>query len=545
MIVVAEPLTDDFAVTDGHVRRCCHRRRRDSSRGRRGGRHTGTRGGCYTGSRCHRRVCGGWLRGRGRARLDGDGRHLLDRNAQRGGGGGGGAEFAGVIKRGLHRGGGGGGGHGDGGGDEHAARGDGDRDERLVDAGGGGDLLLQARGVRVVADAAAGREREHHRLRRRHCSRPWCHRRRRHSSPGRRGRRYTVTRCHRRRRSGSPGRSCSPGRRGGRCQRSRQRPEGRGRGCRGGASLGVLPLDVVEQVAAAGSTAAERREDAELGHVKETHGNRALALKRGQVVRVRRPVLELSVLRGAELGGVHIASDGDLRILRQVVVDERVVERHALLAAAVLERIEVVDVHGEVLNRVLQKMRHGVFSSVLKGGLTGRGGGRLGGRKPSGHDGAAVRSAGRVRGAQGDRCAAVCARGVIVHEEGVGETKLDEVAGLAVRVHLVDGAEHAVHPVHRRVVRRVVLTREELHVDLFAIRRCPDVVDAQRLGSIGVRTESLQIRPFDRACLRVEDLAVREVIVADGEASARRSHNFGMDQCKQERYERATHGGVA
>merc|ERR1719424_2648333 len=81
-----------------------------------------------------------------------------------GGGGGGGAESGG--ERGLHRGGGGGGGHGDGGGDDHAAAGHIDGDERHVDAGGGGDAPLQARGVRVVADATTGRQREHDRLRR-------------------------------------------------------------------------------------------------------------------------------------------------------------------------------------------------------------------------------------------------------------------------------------------------------------------------------------------------------------------------------------------
>eukprot|EP00964_Phaeocystis_antarctica_P060363 scaffold36000_cov60-Phaeocystis_antarctica.AAC.5 len=106
---------------------------------------------------CRRRVA---PRVRARAR---DGRRRQYRDAQRGGGGGGGAEGGG--ERGLHRcevgGGGEGGGHGDGGGDEHAGGGHTDRDERRVDTGGGGDVLLQGRGVRIVTDAAAGRQREH------------------------------------------------------------------------------------------------------------------------------------------------------------------------------------------------------------------------------------------------------------------------------------------------------------------------------------------------------------------------------------------------
>eukprot|EP00964_Phaeocystis_antarctica_P081798 scaffold51202_cov65-Phaeocystis_antarctica.AAC.10 len=95
------------------------------------------------------------------------GGHLLDREAQHGGGGGGSAKGGG--ERGLHliscsH----GGGHGDGRGDAHAggARGGhADRDERLVDGRGFDNLLLQFRlvVVREVADAAAGRQREHDR----------------------------------------------------------------------------------------------------------------------------------------------------------------------------------------------------------------------------------------------------------------------------------------------------------------------------------------------------------------------------------------------
>eukprot|EP00964_Phaeocystis_antarctica_P010080 scaffold5509_cov45-Phaeocystis_antarctica.AAC.1 len=102
----------------------------------------------------------------GRDRFDGDGGFRLHSDAEGGRGGVGGAEARG--ERGPDRRSCGGGGHGDGGGDEHAGGGDADRDERLVDARGGGNLLLQARlvVVRVVADAAAGRQREHDRSRR-------------------------------------------------------------------------------------------------------------------------------------------------------------------------------------------------------------------------------------------------------------------------------------------------------------------------------------------------------------------------------------------
>jgi len=55
------------------------------------------------------------------------------------------------------------GGHGDGGGDDHAARCHGDGDEVHIDSGGVGHLLPQGRGVRVVADDTGCRqgEREH------------------------------------------------------------------------------------------------------------------------------------------------------------------------------------------------------------------------------------------------------------------------------------------------------------------------------------------------------------------------------------------------
>eukprot|EP00964_Phaeocystis_antarctica_P084102 scaffold52955_cov45-Phaeocystis_antarctica.AAC.3 len=102
----------------------------------------------------------------GQGRLDSDSGHLLNRDAQRDGGVADGAEGGG--ERGLHLVGSLGGGHGDAGGDAHAGGGHADRDERLVDARGVSNLLLQARLVvaRVVADAAAGSQREHDRLRR-------------------------------------------------------------------------------------------------------------------------------------------------------------------------------------------------------------------------------------------------------------------------------------------------------------------------------------------------------------------------------------------
>eukprot|EP00964_Phaeocystis_antarctica_P102068 scaffold67484_cov67-Phaeocystis_antarctica.AAC.2 len=69
-------------------------------------------------------------------------------------------------ERGLHRDGGGGGGHGNVGSDDHAGGGHADRHERHVDAGGSGNAPLQARGVGVIGDAAAGRQCQHDCLRR-------------------------------------------------------------------------------------------------------------------------------------------------------------------------------------------------------------------------------------------------------------------------------------------------------------------------------------------------------------------------------------------
>ena len=87
--------------------------------------------------------------------------YLLHSDAERGGGVGGVAEGRG--ERSLHGSGGGGGGDRDGGGDAHAGGDHADRDGWLGDAGGGCNLPLQAGGVRVVADAATGHEREYDR----------------------------------------------------------------------------------------------------------------------------------------------------------------------------------------------------------------------------------------------------------------------------------------------------------------------------------------------------------------------------------------------
>eukprot|EP00964_Phaeocystis_antarctica_P056141 scaffold33091_cov61-Phaeocystis_antarctica.AAC.5 len=111
-----------------------------------------------------------------------------DGDPQRGGGGLGGAELGldevthGIALHGR--------GHGDGRGDEHAAGLDGDRHERRVDAGGGGEVRLEAgRDVgRVVFDVAVGRHTDDDDLRRRRVGRR--RRRRGRRRRGRRGRRH-------------------------------------------------------------------------------------------------------------------------------------------------------------------------------------------------------------------------------------------------------------------------------------------------------------------------------------------------------------------
>eukprot|EP00964_Phaeocystis_antarctica_P006122 scaffold3340_cov63-Phaeocystis_antarctica.AAC.2 len=146
-----------------------------------------------------------WWRQRVLRKGESDGGHLFDRDAQHGGGVGGGAEGGG--ERGLHRISSRGGGHSDGGGDAHAGGGHKDRDERLVDARGVGNLLLQARlvVVREVADAAAGRQREHDRPHRRRRRRRQRRARRRWARRGRgrrRAGRRRARRGWRRRRAG-------------------------------------------------------------------------------------------------------------------------------------------------------------------------------------------------------------------------------------------------------------------------------------------------------------------------------------------------------
>ena len=259
------------------------------------------------------------------------------------------------------------------------------------------------------------------------------------------------------------------------------------------------------------------------------------------------------MLCGAELGGVLIAMDCDLRVFAKAVVDEGVDERHTLLSPAVFERVQVIDIHRKVVHEVCSggKSRD---SGAVTGASSGDGG--VGGRGTS---------------------AAVRARGVVVQKEGVCKTKQDGIVIFTVRVHLVDGAKLAVHPIHRRIIRRVLPTRDEVQVYLFTICRRPDVADTQRLGRVPVGAEPVQVRPLHLSRLQVKNvvidrglarqswirrlavqevlLTVRKVIVADGEAGGNRRtvelkkaflatldlRSLQLSARKQERNERATH----